>query len=313
MEQENQELFICKFCGKACKNANSLRNHERLCKMNPTHQTLSQNCGFTKFNKNRKLGKLQNWNKGLTKETDERIRKSAEKLKQKIKNGDIILAWSGKHLSDAHRAKLKKCGGQKQNSGRGRHGWYKDIWCDSSWELAFVIYHLDNNLNIKRCEEKRKYIFNNKECCYYPDFITDNGIFEIKGVYDEKSKAKHKQNLDVKILFFDSIKFYLDYVITKYGKDFTQLYNTHYINRRLENKNNEHQILVDNAYKLGIIGTNGKIVANKTTLYVLYERKKIIEESGVDLTKRGYITKITKLTNLSRKQVIKVIKYFNMI
>lgn len=33
---------ICKFCGKTCKNANSLRNHERLCKLNPNRQ-------FTKF------------------------------------------------------------------------------------------------------------------------------------------------------------------------------------------------------------------------------------------------------------------------
>jgi hypothetical protein len=30
--------FICKFCGKTCKNANSLRNHERLCKLNPNHR-----------------------------------------------------------------------------------------------------------------------------------------------------------------------------------------------------------------------------------------------------------------------------------
>ena len=28
----------CKFCDKECKNANSLRNHERLCKLNPERQ-----------------------------------------------------------------------------------------------------------------------------------------------------------------------------------------------------------------------------------------------------------------------------------
>lgn len=31
--------YICKFCSKSCKNANSLRNHERLCIKNPDHQT----------------------------------------------------------------------------------------------------------------------------------------------------------------------------------------------------------------------------------------------------------------------------------
>lgn len=57
--------FICKFCGKVCKNANSLRNHERLCKENPKRQESS----WTKFNKEH-----EPWNKGLTKETDERIK-----------------------------------------------------------------------------------------------------------------------------------------------------------------------------------------------------------------------------------------------
>ena len=57
--------FICKFCGKACKNANSLRNHEHLCKLNPNRQESS----WTKFNKEH-----EPWNKGLTKETDERVK-----------------------------------------------------------------------------------------------------------------------------------------------------------------------------------------------------------------------------------------------
>ena len=33
-------MFICKFCSKECKNSNSLRNHERLCKFNPARQSL---------------------------------------------------------------------------------------------------------------------------------------------------------------------------------------------------------------------------------------------------------------------------------
>lgn len=37
----------CKFCGKECKNENSLRNHERLCKSNPNRQTTT----FANLNK----------------------------------------------------------------------------------------------------------------------------------------------------------------------------------------------------------------------------------------------------------------------
>ncbi len=35
----NTVEFICKFCSDKRKNANSLRNHERLCKLNPNKQT----------------------------------------------------------------------------------------------------------------------------------------------------------------------------------------------------------------------------------------------------------------------------------
>lgn len=44
---ENINL-TCKFCGKSCKNYNSLRNHERLCKSNPC----KQESNFTKYNAN---------------------------------------------------------------------------------------------------------------------------------------------------------------------------------------------------------------------------------------------------------------------
>lgn len=40
----------CKFCNKECKNSNSLKNHERLCKLNPSRAESS----FIKANK---LGK----------------------------------------------------------------------------------------------------------------------------------------------------------------------------------------------------------------------------------------------------------------
>ena len=75
------EEYICKFCGKGCKNANSLRNHERLCKNNPNRQ----NSNFVKFNNERE----KIWNKGLTKETDKRLKKASETLKKSYENGNV--------------------------------------------------------------------------------------------------------------------------------------------------------------------------------------------------------------------------------
>lgn len=116
-------------------------------------------------------------------------------------------------------------GGLRRGSGKGKKGWYKGIFCDSSWELAFVIWNLDNNKNINRCTERRKYIYNGEEHIYIPDFVIDNNLYEIKGYITKQWLAKHEYNKDIKVLYFEDIKPYLDYVISKYGEDFTKLYD----------------------------------------------------------------------------------------
>jgi hypothetical protein len=120
--------------------------------------------------------------------------------------------------------KEHKCGGYRNGSGYGKHGKYKGFVCDSSWELAFLIYHLEHNLYIERCKEKRTYTYNGVEHKYTPDFITDKGVIEIKGYTSKQWQAKYSCNKDVIVLFEDDMKIYLDYVVNKYGSDFIKLY-----------------------------------------------------------------------------------------
>lgn len=119
----------------------------------------------------------------------------------------------------------KYTGGYRKNAGRGKHGWYKGIWCDSSWELAFVIYYIDHGLFIERCKEKRAYEYEGKQYTYNPDFITDDGIVEIKGYTDKRWEAKIKSSPDIKVFFGKDIKYILDYVHNKYGSDIESLYD----------------------------------------------------------------------------------------
>ena len=77
-------MLICKYCGKECKNENSHRNHERTCPKNPNRNY-----------KNGMTGKTA-WNKGLTKETDERVKKYGETFSEKCKNGQIKVWVKGK-------------------------------------------------------------------------------------------------------------------------------------------------------------------------------------------------------------------------
>ena len=50
----------CNYCDKVCKNDNSLRNHERLCKLNPNKQVLVSN--FIKWNNDVRNGLKQGSN-----------------------------------------------------------------------------------------------------------------------------------------------------------------------------------------------------------------------------------------------------------
>lgn len=137
-----------------------------------------------------------------------------------------------------HKYLSEHTGGYREGSGRGKQGWYKGIHCDSSWELAYLVYHLDHNLYIERCKEKRQYVWNNKQHTYYPDFITDDGIIEIKGYSTDQWKSKEEQNPDVKVLYKNEIKPYLDYVTNTYGTDFIKLYDGY--NPKLDLKNHTY-------------------------------------------------------------------------
>ena len=119
-----------------------------------------------------------------------------------------------------------KTGGYRVMSGNKHHksGKYDNIYFDSSWELAFYVYHKDHDMYIERCKEIRTYIFENKQFKYYPDFITDNGIIEIKGYITKRTEAKREQNKDIIVLYHNDIEPYLKYMIEKYGNNFWEVF-----------------------------------------------------------------------------------------
>ena len=119
----------------------------------------------------------------------------------------------------------KPVGGYNKGSGRGKSGWYKKYWCDSSYELAFVIYCLDKNIKIKRNKEKFFYKYKEKILAYIPDFIVNDKLIEIKGFETEQTKLKYLSvTRPLKILYKDDLKQVFEYVENKYGKDFIKLY-----------------------------------------------------------------------------------------
>jgi hypothetical protein len=123
-----------------------------------------------------------------------------------------------------------KSGGYRKGSGRGKSGWYKGVWCDSSYELAWVIYHIENNIPFERNKESFQYEYNGEIHLYYPDFRLkeSNELVEIKGFYTEQTHVKLKSVTNTKLTVIDKQKIqpYIDYVTDRYGKNFVSLYES---------------------------------------------------------------------------------------
>ena len=120
-------------------------------------------------------------------------------------------------------------GGYRKGSGRGKHGYYKGIYCDSTYELAYLIYCLDHNIDIKRCNETFEYEYEGKIHKYTPDFIVENTIIEIKGQYvdlvDVKAESVDKP---YRILYKEDLQEVFEYVAKTYNKKYDKSGNNFY-------------------------------------------------------------------------------------
>ena len=277
--------YVCKFCNDVRKNANSLRNHERLCKNNPNKQDNSPSqktkdkiaeslkniakkkrsneiikyflnpVYCAKCNKPLKFSKrngkfcnhscaasFTNIQRGSrTQITKDKISKTINENKLIYCVGNICILDYRKCEFCEHiylinpKSTRKNCGsseckfkqrsksaqgsgGYRQGSGRGKHGWCRGIYCDSSWELAYVLYNTDHNIRFERNKEGFEYEFENKIRKYFPDFIVDGKYVEIKGYDSPQWQAKLEQfPHKIEVLQKEEIKKYIDYASKKYG------------------------------------------------------------------------------------------------
>lgn len=126
----------------------------------------------------------------------------------------------------------KNSGGLRIRSGIGKLGWYKGFYLRSTYELAFVIYCLDHNIDIKPFKGYFTYFdhIKNKNRKYYPDFIIGNEIVEIKGYKTYVDELKRNSvNQPIKFLYKEDLIKEFSYVENKTVlkiKDLYQLYES---------------------------------------------------------------------------------------
>ena len=128
-----------------------------------------------------------------------------------------------------YRLKYPGVGGYREGSGRSKSGYYRGIYCGSTYELCWAIYHLDNNIAFKRFEG----VLERDGLKYVPDFLVgDKEIVEIKGYWTEKVDRKKELaeslGYSVKIMYKDDLTAMFKYVEDQYGtRKFQTLYDDH--------------------------------------------------------------------------------------
>lgn len=120
-------------------------------------------------------------------------------------------------------------GGYREGSGKAKSGYYKGIYCGSTYELVWVIYQIDHNVSFKRFEG----VLADDQIKYIPDFLIGNTIYEMKGFesidsVDRKTKLAESKGYVVKVLRKEHLTKEFEWVRNNYEyKRLEQLYDTH--------------------------------------------------------------------------------------
>lgn len=184
-------VMNCKFCEKECKNDNSLRNHQRLCKLNPERQTTP----FQDKDKQKEIAKIRGsknqWSDPNYKMSDDTRKKLSKTTKERNANE-----------SEETKAKRKATIAKKVENGewhvslaKDHHYNYKGVDLHGKWELKYAKWLDENQIRWQRCKDSFSYYYEGKTRRYTPDFylIDTDEYVEIKGYKTEKDEAKWSQ------------------------------------------------------------------------------------------------------------------------
>lgn len=185
-------MHICKYCKQERKNDNSLRNHERLCKLNPERKYTP----FQDLNLQRNKKRSNQWVKAKENNKHYQIKDStrvklSEANKKRSKELNID---TGIKISNTVRKKVND-GTWHTSLAKHMHIDYNGVDLHGSWELKYAQYLDANNIKWSRNKDSFAYFFDGKERKYTPDFylIDTDEYIEIKGYKTEKDIAKWSQ------------------------------------------------------------------------------------------------------------------------
>lgn len=207
-----ENIYKCPFCEKTYTKHGIISHIWR----KHTENGMKHKAGY-------KIGRLA-WNKGLTKDTDERVKRNGDVISDRIKNGQNIPYNKGKTINEIFNKEkcneIRKKIGEKmtKNNNGGKCKWFsffkkngEEIKLQGTWEVRFakVLELIDENwIKIGVGHKGHSFMWkddNDKEHFYTPDFYSPklNKYFEVKGYWWGHDKLKMEkvisQNNQVKI------------------------------------------------------------------------------------------------------------------
>ena len=203
--------LYCKYCNRECKNDNSLRNHERLCKLNPNHQDImSYYVGFREYNRKLKDGSITKDTHYVKRKPSNRYIKAREEGREPPKISEetrrkISEKSKLKRHSPEERAKISRmmkniveehpesyC--SKNISKLLHRTIYNGYKMDSGWELIVAKYLDSQQIEWNKPKTFFIYQWNDDDHRYFPDFYLPkyDVYIEVKGYERERDRAKYK-------------------------------------------------------------------------------------------------------------------------
>jgi hypothetical protein len=183
-------MLLCKFCTKECKNDNSLRNHERLCKLNPDKQIswLETNRASVKSGNNATRAHAA----GIP-----FITSAETRAKQSVATKSRSPEWKLEHSKQVSKTITEKVSQGKWHTSLARrmHIDYNGVDLHGTWEHEYVKFLDDKKILWVRNKDTFPYEFEGKTRRYTPDFYLPDccTYIEIKGYMTCKDVAKWNQ------------------------------------------------------------------------------------------------------------------------
>lgn len=296
------ELIKCEFCGKECKKS-GIKVH--IWKKHGEGVNHDPNIGY-------KNGNRVAWNKGLTKDTNESIRKFSESRKEKYKTGELTNNWLNRKHTDESKRKISEKRIIYLNENPDLHPWknnnkFKSKPCE-------LVKNFLKEKNISFIDEYNPIIDKNYSIdIAFPDIklgieINGNQHYDNDGNLKDYYKNRHElienegwKLLEIHYMFvYTRLDELLHIIDIKEQPDYSQYFND-IKNKKIlkEEKNIENE-------KNRIINRENVL---KKRIEKIEERKTLIRNStDIDYSKSGWGIKLSKILGISSQKTVKFVK-----